>query len=169
MRMNTFELKVIAIDKTFFTGKCQQVIVSATDGSIGIMAHHENTVMALVEGPMRIQLEDGTWLEAVTGIGHAQIAYNRVTILVDFAEKPEEIDERRAKEALERAQEAMRQKQSIQEYHMSQANMAPACYGKTGSKKALYQGQIEIIDRKRSGFPTFFHFGNVFDFVHDFG
>ena len=47
MRMNTFELKVIAIDKTFFTGKCQQVIVSATDGSIGIMAHHENTVMAL--------------------------------------------------------------------------------------------------------------------------
>ena len=57
MRMNTFELKVIAIDKTFFTGKCQQVIVSATDGSIGIMAHHENTVMALVEGPMRIQLE----------------------------------------------------------------------------------------------------------------
>ena len=119
MRMNTFELKVIAIDKTFFTGKCQQVIVSATDGSIGIMAHHENTVMALVEGPMRIQLEDGTWLEA-------QIAYNRVTILVDFAEKPEEIDERRAKEALERAQEAMRQKQSIQEYHMSQANMARA-------------------------------------------
>ena len=126
MRMNTFELKVIAIDKTFFTGKCQQVLVSATDGSIGIMAHHENTVMALVEGPMRIQLEDGTWLEAVTGIGHAQIAYNRVTILVDFAEKPEEIDERRAKEALERAQEAMRQKQSIQEYHMSQANMARA-------------------------------------------
>ena len=126
MRMNTFELKVIAIDKTFFTGRCQQVIVSATDGSIGIMAHHENTVMALVEGPMRIQLEDGTWLEAVTGIGHAQIAYNRVTILVDFAEKPEEIDERRAKEALERAQEAMRQKQSIQEYHMSQANMARA-------------------------------------------
>ena len=61
MRMNTFELKVIAIDKTFFTGKCQQVIVSATDGSIGIMAHHENTVMALVEGPMRIQLEDGSY------------------------------------------------------------------------------------------------------------
>lgn len=36
------------------------------------------------------------------------------------------IDEHRAKEALERAQEAIRQKQSIQEYHMSQANMARA-------------------------------------------
>lgn len=126
MRMSTFELKVIAIDRTFYNGKCQQVIVNSADGSIGIMAHHENCVMALVEGPMRIQTEDGTWIEAVAGIGHVQAAYNRVTIIVDFAEKPEEIDERRAKEALERAEEAMRQKQSIQEYHMSQANMARA-------------------------------------------
>ena len=55
-----------------------------------------------------------------------QIAYNRVSVIVDFAEKPEEIDERRAQAALERAEEAMRQKQSIQEYHMSQANMARA-------------------------------------------
>lgn len=167
MRMNTFELKVIAIDKTFFTGKCQQVIVSATDGSIGIMAHHENTVMALVEGPMRIQLEDGTWLEAVTGIGHAQIAYNRVTILVDFAEKPEEIDERRAKEALERAQEAMRQKQSIQEYHMSQANMARAMARLAA--KSIIPRTNRNNRQKKVGISDLFHFGNVFDFVHDFG
>ena len=124
--MNTFELKVITIDKIFFSGKCRQVIVSAADGSIGIMAHHENSVLALVEGPLRIQKEDGEWIEAVTGIGHVQVAYNRVSVLVDFAEKPEEIDERRAREALERAQEAMRQKQSVQEYHMSQANIARA-------------------------------------------
>ena len=124
--MNTFELKVIAINGIFYSGKCKQVIVSATDGSIGIMAHHENSVLALVEGPIRIQKEDDEWIEAVTGIGHVQIAYNRVSVIVDFAEKPEEIDEHRAQEALERAQEAMRQKQSIQEYHMSQANIARA-------------------------------------------
>lgn len=124
--MNTFELKVITINRIFFSGKCRQVIVTGADGSIGIMAHHENSVLALVEGPMRIQTEDGEWMEAVTGVGHVQIAYNRVTVIVDFAEKPEEIDERRAQEALERAQEAMRQKQSLQEYHLSQANMARA-------------------------------------------
>ena len=124
--MSTFELKVIAVDKTFYSGKCQQVIINSPDGLIGIQAHHENSVIALSEGPMRIQKEDGTWMEAVTGLGHAQIAYNRATILVDFAERPEDIDEHRAQEALERAQEAMRQKQSIQEYHMSQANIARA-------------------------------------------
>ena len=124
--MNTFELKVIAVDKTFYKGKCQQVILNTPDGLLGIQAHYENAVIALKEGPLRIQLEDGTWMDAVTGLGHAQVAYNRVNVLVDFAERPEDIDEHRAQEALERAQEAMRQKQSIQEYHMSQANIARA-------------------------------------------
>lgn len=123
---STFELKVIAIDKMFYSGRCRQVIVTASDGQVGIMAHHVNVVMALVEGTIRIQTEDGTWLDGVTGMGHVQVAHNRVTVLVDFAEKPEEIDEQRARAALERAQEAMRQKQSIQEYHISQANIARA-------------------------------------------
>ena len=39
---------------------------------------------------------------------------------------PQEEIEARAKEALERAQERLRQKQSIQEYHMTQAAMARA-------------------------------------------
>ena len=41
-------------------------------------------------------------------------------------ERPEEIDEKRAREALERANERLRQKQSIREYHMTRAAMARA-------------------------------------------
>ena len=51
---------------------------------------------------------------------------NRVTILVDTAEKPEEIDIKRAKEARERAEEQLRQKQSMQEYYVSKASLARA-------------------------------------------
>ena len=51
---------------------------------------------------------------------------NRVSILVDTAEHPEEIDVRRAREAKERAREQLRQKQSIQEYYMSKASLARA-------------------------------------------
>ena len=138
--MKTFEVKVIAIDKMFYDGKCRQLIISAADGSMGIMANHENSVTVLVEGPLRIQLEDGTWLEAVTGVGHVRVENNQVTVLVDFAEKPEEIDELRAREALERAQEAMRQKQSIQEYHMSQANIARAM-ARLAAKKRYTMGK----------------------------
>jgi F-type H+-transporting ATPase subunit epsilon len=45
---------------------------------------------------------------------------------VDFAEKPEDIDAKRAKEAKERAEEQLRQKQSLQEFHHSQASLARA-------------------------------------------
>jgi len=49
-----------------------------------------------------------------------------VTVLVETAERPEEIDEVRAKEALERAEEQLRQKQSIREYYHSRASLARA-------------------------------------------
>ena len=44
----------------------------------------------------------------------------------DTAERPEDIDVRRAQEQQERAQEQMRQKQSIQEYYHTQASLARA-------------------------------------------
>ena len=62
----------------------------------------------------------------VVGTGFAQVINNRVSILVDTAEHPEEIDVRRARDAKERAREQLRQKQSIQEYYMSKASLARA-------------------------------------------
>ena len=60
---------------------------------------------------------------------------NRATVIVDTCEYPEEIDVRRAKEAKERAEEQLRQKQSIEEYHMSKASLARAMARlKAGSK-----------------------------------
>ncbi len=124
--MNTFYLKVIASDKTFFSGRCKSLVVPTLDGEVGILSHRENVVMAIDMGEMRItDLEDKV-ITAVVGTGFVQVMNNRVTVLVDTAELPEEIDIRRAQEAKERAEEQMRQKQSIQEYHHSQASLARA-------------------------------------------
>ena len=49
-----------------------------------------------------------------------------MVFLAETMERPEEIDEKRAREALERANERLRQKQSIREYHMTRAAMARA-------------------------------------------
>ena len=59
-------------------------------------------------------------------MGLVEIMNNRVTLLVETAEHPEEIDMARAKEAKERAEEQMRQKQSIREYYHSRASLARA-------------------------------------------
>jgi len=124
--MNTFELSVIATNRVFYKGMCRQIVVSSTDGSRGIMANHESAVVAVVAGETRIQTENGEWITAVTGIGYAQVGDNKVLLIVDFAERPEEVDERMALQALEEAQEEMRQKQSLMEFHISQAKMARA-------------------------------------------
>lgn len=124
--MNTFWLKVIACDRVFYNGKCAQVILPLTDGGKAIQAHHENMVLAVEIGELKIQKEDGSWEEGVVGTGFAQVVNNRVTLIVDTAEHPEEIDVRRAQEAKERAQEQLRQKHSIQEYYRSQASLARA-------------------------------------------
>ena len=67
-----------------------------------------------------MEIEEGNWVEVALGRGFAEVVNNRVTLLVDTAEKPEEIDIRHAQEQKERAEERIRQKQSIQEYYHSQ-------------------------------------------------
>lgn len=134
--MNTFSLKVIACDRIFFDGRCRQVILPLSDGKMAIQAHHENMVVAVEIGELEIDEEDGSRKIGVCGTGVAQIINNRATVIVDTCEAPEEIDLRRATEAKLRAQEQLRQKQSIQEYYRSRASLARAMERlAAGSKK----------------------------------
>ena len=127
MAGNTFYLKIIAANRVFYSGRCRSLIVPEYDGQKEILAHHEDMVIATKEGEVRFkEKEDDDWTKAVVGVGCVYISHNRVIMLVDTAERPEDIDRVRAEAALERAQEQLRQKQSIQEYHVSQASMARA-------------------------------------------
>ncbi|MCI6880458.1 MAG: ATP synthase F1 subunit epsilon [Lachnospiraceae bacterium] len=125
--MSKFYVKIISSNRIFYEGFCHCLIIPAVDGEQAIMAHHEETIIAVQNGEMRMQKEEGgEWSYAVLGKGFCMAANNRVTVLADTVERPEEVDVNRAKEALERAQERLRQKQSIQEYHTTQAAMARA-------------------------------------------
>lgn len=124
--MQLFSVKVVASNRIFYEGKCRSLVLPELDGEKGILAHHENMIIAIENGVMKIQQEDGSWIEAAVSSGFAQIINNRVLVLVLSAEKPEEIDIRRAQEAKERAEEQLRQKQSLQEYHISQASLSRA-------------------------------------------
>ena len=115
--MADFHVKIISSNRTFYEGVCHCLILPAVDGEI----------VAVKAGEMRFQVtEDGPWEAAVVGQGFCEIANNRVMLLADTIEKPEEIDRIRAQEALERAKERLRQKQSISEYYSTRAAMARA-------------------------------------------
>ena len=124
--MDSFHLVVISINRVFYDGPCLQLQIPVNNGLVGIMAHHEHAVAGIVPGEMRMQHEDGTWKNAVCGRGYARFGDNEVFLVVDTVELPEEIDERRALEAKERAEEQLRQKQSLLEYHHTQASLARA-------------------------------------------
>ena len=124
---NSFYLKVISANRIFFSVRCESIVVPEFDGEKEILAHHENMVIAINRGDMRFKPEgENEWQEAVVGMGLVEIMNNRVTLLVETAERPEEIDIARAQEAKERAEEQMRQKQSIHEYYHSRASLARA-------------------------------------------
>ena len=62
---------------------------------------------------------------------------NQVDVLVYSCERPEEIDEFRAKEAKERAMEQLAEKQSVMEYHISRASLARAMARLSGRDKYM--------------------------------
>lgn len=124
--MDTFTLKIIASNRVFYDAPCRMLVLPATDGEMGIMAHHENMAMAIEEGEMRVTSAEGRVITAFVGNGFLEFVDNTAILLCVSAELPEEIDARRAEEAKLRAEEELRQKQSLREYHHSQANLARA-------------------------------------------
>ena len=139
--MSTFWLKIVASDHVFFNGSCEALVVPAHDGEVGILPHREAMILAIQEGELRFRTPEsnGQWRKAVVGLGIVQVANNRVTVIVDTAERPEDIDEVRARQALERAEEQMRQKQSLREFKMSQASMVRAIARLKGKRESGYK------------------------------
>ncbi|MGB8455848.1 MAG: ATP synthase F1 subunit epsilon [Anaerocolumna sp.] len=116
----TFQLEIIASDHPFYKGDCEMLIFPAIDGEHGILANHEAMVTCLRAGELRF-LVDGNWRFAAVSDGFVEITPQYVVLLADTVERPEDIDVNRASEAKIRAEEKLRQKQSIMEYYHTQA------------------------------------------------
>ena len=123
--MSTFNLEIVAIDKVFYRGECEYLVFEGLDGEKGVMANHEPMISAVRAGELRYTV-DGDVKEAAIGDGFAEILGDKVTLICDFAERPEDIDEMRAQRALERAQERIKAKTSEIEYIRSRAALARA-------------------------------------------
>ena len=121
----TLYLEIITPEKQFFTGNVEGIVLPALDGQYGVQPGHEPVVTALRPGTVRFQT-DGTPHEVVVSDGFAEIMPDYCILLVSSAERPDEIDRARAERAKERAEERLRQKQSIREYHLSKAALARA-------------------------------------------
>lgn len=124
--MDSFQVYILAADCAFYEGLCQSLIVPVTEGQYGILAHHSNMIAAVVPGMLSYQIPGEPMKTAAVSEGLVKVENNEVLVLVDTAERPEDIDANRAKRAADEAKEALLQKRSMQEYQMAQANLARA-------------------------------------------
>ena len=124
--MAEFTLSILAAEKLFFEGPCVSIVIPTTQGQYGILAHHSNMIAAVVPGMLRYRTPDGSEMIAAASAGLVKVEGNHVLLLLDTVEKPEEIDENRAKRAAEQAKEAILQRKSILDYYSAQAKMARA-------------------------------------------
>ena len=123
--VKTFKLEILASDHVFYSGECDELIFPGQDGSFGILPNHQPMITCLNAGELRYRTGD-QWHYAVVSDGFVEIMPSYVTLLADTVERPEEIDEKRAEAAKERAEEKLRQKQSISEYYHTQAALSKA-------------------------------------------
>ena len=98
-----FDLEIITPDRIFFKGQAMMIELNTTEGEVGIYKRHIPMTMILQPGIMKIHAEGGK-KEAAVHAGFIEILPEKITVMAEVAEWPEEIDVNRAKEAEARAQ-----------------------------------------------------------------
>ena len=124
--MELFQVHILAADRTFYDGPCISLTVPTSDGELGILAHHSPIIAAVQPGTLRYQAPGGDVQLAAVSPGMVKVENNEVLVLVDSAERPEEIDEVRARREADQAREALLQQRSRQEHQVAQATLARA-------------------------------------------
>ena len=124
--MDTFQVHILAADRTFYEGPCESLTIPTSDGERGILAHHSAMIAAVQPGTLRWQPPGQPVQYAAISPGMVKVEHNDVLVLVDSAERPEEIDAARARREADQAREAILQKRSRQEYQIAQASLARA-------------------------------------------
>ena len=101
---DTFALRIIEPDNVFYEGDVEMAEFNTTEGEIGIYRNHVPMTVIIKPGVLTITEPDGE-KKAALHAGFAEILPDKVTILAEAIEWPDEIDIERAQSAEERARE----------------------------------------------------------------
>ena len=102
--MSTFSVEIVTPIKVLNQENVSYIRCTGLDGSFGIMKKHREGVIALDVGEIKIKTDDTVDWYATSG-GFAEIGSTKVELLLESIEKSNEIDVKRAAEALERAKD----------------------------------------------------------------
>lgn len=119
-------INIITQEKHLLTTKADQVTAPAAMGEVTILPGHIPLFTRLTDGIVTYQSGAKTEDLAILG-GFMDVAPNdEITIMADAAIRAHDINEAKAKQAVERAKTAMKQKSSEQEYRLAENDLRKA-------------------------------------------
>ena len=99
--MSEFRLEIVTPTKLMDEGNVDYIRCPGLDGSFGVMANHQNAIIALGIGEIKVTQNKKEHYFATSG-GFAEIEKEKVQLLVETVERSGEIDSNRAEESLNR-------------------------------------------------------------------
>lgn len=109
--MDTLKLEIVTPERKVYERDVRLVVVKGTAGELGILPRHIPLVTPLKVAPVKAKLEDGSEDKIAVHGGFVEVRQDKVVILAEAAELPEEIDVDRALRAKERAEERLRDRE----------------------------------------------------------
>lgn len=104
--MGTLQLEIVTPEKVVVSQEVNSVVAPGSLGEFGVLEGHVPFLTGIEPGELRYSSASKTEHLSVTS-GFAEVSENKVSILVDAAERAEEIDLDRARKAMERARERL--------------------------------------------------------------
>ena len=102
-----FRLEIISPDRIFYDGPAEMLEIRTSEGEIGILKDHIPLTSMLVPGIANIK-NGGETRQAAIHDGFIEILQDKVIVLSESCEWPEEIDANRAEEARIRAERRLK-------------------------------------------------------------
>jgi F-type H+-transporting ATPase subunit epsilon len=118
-------LEIVTPDRFFFRGEVETVTVPAVTGYLGILPGHAPLLSELRIGAIsyRTAAEE---VRLFCSWGFVEVLPDRVSVLAEIVEKPEEIDVERARHKMEEAEKLLRSKSPDVDYRRAMISLEKA-------------------------------------------
>jgi F-type H+-transporting ATPase subunit epsilon len=104
---DTFQLEIVTPEKMVVRDVAEEMQIPGKNGYLGVLPGHAPLITELAVGEICYRKGNETHYLAVAW-GFAEVLPERVVILAETAERPEEIDVKRAQESKQRAEERLK-------------------------------------------------------------
>ena len=101
-------LEIVTPEKMTFSGKVEEVTIPGTEGEFGVLRGHEAFLSSVDIGELNY-IQDSKKTHYSVNTGYAEVTANKVTILIETAEKSDHIDKDRARKAKDNAESRLAQ------------------------------------------------------------